>query len=117
MYSNWRIKKADLLNDELHEKLAEEEKAVADWCNDNQQYQINDDEEYIFVEPIPAPTEQELAEREIAELKQFLADTDYIANKLIEAIDDAELSDLKEKYADVLRRRREARARINELEK
>lgn len=64
-----------------------------------------------------APTKQELAEREIAELKQYLADTDYIANKLIEAVDNAELSDLKEKYADILRQRREARARINELER
>ena len=53
----------------------------------------------------------------IAELKQYLSDTDYIANKLIEAIDDAELQDLKEKYADTLKKRREARAEINQLEK
>lgn len=117
MYSNWKIKKSDLLNEELAERLQKEQSDVANWCDENQQYQINDDEEYIFVEPIPAPTEQKLADREIAELKQYLADTDYIANKLIEAVDDSELSDLKEKYADVLRQRREARARINELEK
>lgn len=60
---------------------------------------------------------QQQKEQRIAELKQYLADTDYIANKLIEAIDDAELHDLKEKYADVLKQRREARARIDELEK
>ena len=53
----------------------------------------------------------------IAELKQYLSDTDYIANKLIEAIDDTELQDLKEKYADTLKKRREARAEINQLEK
>lgn len=63
------------------------------------------------------PTKEEQAQFEIAELKQYLADTDYIANKLIEAVDDSELNDLKEKYADVLKQRREARARINELEK
>lgn len=62
-------------------------------------------------------TPEQLARGEILVLKQFLANTDYISNKLIEAIDDAELSDLKEKYADILRQRREARARINELEK
>lgn len=56
-------------------------------------------------------------DQRIAELKQLLADTDYIANKLIEAVDDAELQDLKEKYADTLKKRREARAEINQLEK
>lgn len=56
-------------------------------------------------------------DQRIAELKQYLADTDYIANKLIEAVDDAELQDLKEKYADTLKKRREARAEINQLEK
>lgn len=117
MYKNWRIKKSDLLNEELSERLQKEQSDVANWCDDNQQYQINDDEEYIFVEPIPAPSKEEQSQFEIAKLKQYLADTDYIANKLIEAIDDAELNDLKEKYADVLKQRREARARINELEK
>ena len=53
----------------------------------------------------------------IAELKQYLSDTDYIANKMIEAVDGAELQDLKEKYADTLKKRREARAEINQLEK
>lgn len=111
MYENWKILKSE------YDERQEEYSQVADWCNGNQQYRIVEDGDYYKVEPIPAPTEQELAEREIAELKQYLADTDYIANKLIEAVDDAELSDLKEKYADVLKQRREARARINELEK
>lgn len=70
-------------------------------------------------------TEEEKAKAEekarkdnrIAELKQYLYDTDYIANKMIEAVDDAELQDLKEKYADTLKKRREARAEINQLEK
>jgi len=56
-------------------------------------------------------------DQRIAELKQLLAETDYIANKLIEAVDEAELQDLKEKYADTLKKRREARAEINQLEK
>jgi len=56
-------------------------------------------------------------DQRIAELKQLLAETDYIANKLIEAVDDTELQDLKEKYADTLKKRREARAEINQLEK
>lgn len=76
-----------------------------------------DGERMFEVVPIPESSKEEQAQFEIAELKQYLADTDYISNKLIEAIDDAELNDLKEKYADVLKQRREARARINELEK
>jgi len=56
-------------------------------------------------------------DQRIAELKQYLAETDYIANKLIEAVDETELQDLKEKYADTLKKRREARAEINQLEK
>lgn len=76
-----------------------------------------DGERMFEVVKTAEPTPEEQAQFEIAELKQFLADTDYISNKLIEAVDDAELSDLKEKYADVLRQRREARARINELDK
>lgn len=56
-------------------------------------------------------------DQRIAELKQYLAETDYIANKLIEAVDETELQDLKEKYADTLKKRREARAEINQMEK
>lgn len=69
-----------------------------------------------YAPQLPPPTEEELRLQEISELLSFLSVTDYIANKLIEAVDDAELSDSKEKYADVLKQRREARARINELE-
>ena len=112
MYENWKIKKTD-----LNETLAKEQEKVANWCNENQQYQINDDEEYIFVEKIPEPSAEELIEKEIAQLKQYLADTDYVSSKLVEALDDSELQDLKEKYADTLQGRRKARARINELEK
>lgn len=54
-------------------------------------------------------------EQRIVELKQFLADTDYVANKMIEATDEQELQDLREKYADVLAKRREARVEINKL--
>lgn len=81
-----------------------------------QEVEAVDGERMFEVVKTAEPTKEEQAQFEIAELKQYLADTDYIANKLIEAIDDAELNDLKEKYADILRQRREARARINELE-
>ena len=58
-------------------------------------------------------------EWKIKKLKRYLNDTDYIITKLNEAkIEDDELfNSLKEKYAEVLIKRKEARNRINELEK
>lgn len=110
MFENWKIRKADLANEELAEKLQNEQSEVAHWCNENQQYRINDNAEYIFVEPIPEPTEEEKAEMEIAQLKRYLSDTDYIVFKI------AEGSATAEDYTDVIRKRQEARARINKLE-
>ena len=58
-------------------------------------------------------------EIEITELKNYLAETDYIITKLNEAKieDDALFEELKIKYADELQKRKEARERIKELEK
>lgn len=59
-------------------------------------------------------------ECEIAEHKQFLADTDYVITKLTEAQaigDQAELSELHTQYNDVLDERKRRRALINNLEK
>lgn len=57
-------------------------------------------------------------EWEIKKLKRYLNDTDYVITKLNEAkIEDDELfNSLKEQYAEILIKRKEARARINELE-
>ena len=57
-------------------------------------------------------------EWEIKKLKRYLSDTDYIITKLNEAkIEDETLFEsLKVKYADILNKRKEARAKINELE-
>lgn len=60
---------------------------------------------------------QEVKETRVAELKQYLADTDYCILKIEEAIDEAEKQDLREKYTDVIKARREARIEINNLEK
>ena len=60
-----------------------------------------------------------LKEQEIDSLKQYLSDTDYVITKLNEAkIEDEELfNSLKAEYSDILAKRKEARIRINELEK
>lgn len=55
---------------------------------------------------------------EINKYRQYLNDTDYVISKLNEAkIEDEVLfNSLKEEYAEVLTKRKEARAKINELE-
>ena len=57
-------------------------------------------------------------EIEITELKNYLAETDYIITKLNEAKieDDSLFEELKTKYADVITKRKEARERIKTLE-
>ena len=51
----------------------------------------------------------------IQELKAKLFATDYIACKIIEALDYSEQAYLKEKYADVIAKRRQWRAELNDL--
>lgn len=55
---------------------------------------------------------------EINEYKNYLAQTDYVISKLNEAkIEDETLfNSLKKEYAEILTKRKEARAKINELE-
>lgn len=74
---------------------------------------FHDDKKPTLEDP-PPPTEAELAEREIRELKRFLNETDYVAIKIAEG---AVSPDESEKYAEIIRKRKESRTRINELEK
>lgn len=76
----------------------------------------------IAVEHIP--TQEEITNNRITELKQNLANTDYIANKLAEAIadslvtgDNAKVYELKTKYAKQLQDRKSWRDEIDRLEK
>lgn len=59
-----------------------------------------------------------LKNNEINSLKRYLNETDYVISKLNEAkIEDEDLfNSLREEYAEILTKRKEARARINELE-
>ena len=107
MYENWKI-----LKSEASEK-ADEYSQVAEWCNDGGEYHIEDTGEYFEVvknpEPTP-PTDEEIKAVRIAELKQRLADTDYVVIKI------AEGSATKEEYADVIANRRAWREEIRSLE-
>lgn len=73
-----------------------------------------DDEQVINTEKYKA----EAKASEIASLKQYLSDTDYVISKLneLKLEDEAEYEAERAKYSDVLKKRKEARARINELE-
>jgi len=55
---------------------------------------------------------------QIAEYQAYLSETDYVITKLSEAKieDEEEYNTLLETYAEVLTKRKEARAKINELE-
>lgn len=103
-YSNWKI-----LKSEADEK-AEEYAAVAEWCNEGQEYHIEDTGEYYEVVKNPEPTEEDIKQARINELKQLLADTDYAVIKI------AEGSATKEEYADVIEQRKAWRNEIRELE-
>lgn len=61
----------------------------------------------------------EVKANEIATLKQYLSDTDYVVSKLneLKLEDETEYEAERAKYSDVLKKRKEARARINELER
>lgn len=73
-----------------------------------------DDEQVINTEKYKT----EVKTNEIATLKQYLSDTDYVVAKLNELRldDEDEYEAEKAKYSDVLKKRKEARAMINELE-
>lgn len=67
----------------------------------------------------PEPTEEDITQIKIEELKTELAKSDYIDNKFIEAIvknDMILLDTLKVKYKDKLEERQAIRNRIDELE-
>lgn len=63
--------------------------------------------------PLPGMTEQEMKDSEIAQDKQFLADTDWIVAKMGEAsFTGQDVAPLLEQYADQLTERENARVRI-----
>lgn len=68
------------------------------------------DERQFKIVEIPQPTEEELKQARISELKAKLSDTDYIVIKI------AEGEATQEDYAEVLANRKSWREEINELE-
>ena len=84
------------------------------WHIDNGVLVLVDDQEMKNSEEY----KQMIKENQLAELKQYLADTDYVITKLNEAKleDEEEFNSLKLQYANILEKRKETRAKINKLE-
>lgn len=72
----------------------------------------------VYVPYTEAELQRKRDDAEIEELKKYLAGTDYICSKIVEAsLEGSNLVELlKVEYAEELLERKRARARINELE-
>ena len=121
--------------DKLYEQIYAQ---VAQKCNESGEYTIDCFDNRYTVRKISeieqihyeAMSDEEKAEydlnkkktalnNEIWENKTYLSETDYIVTKINEVMatgTDEEIAEIKAKYADILAKRKEARARINELE-
>lgn len=94
------------------ELTREEHMALMDGQSTGKVITFHDDKKPTLEDP-PPPTEKELAEQEIRQLKSYLSETDYVAIKIAEGAVTAEES---EKYAQITEKRQQARKKINELE-
>ena len=84
---------------------------AANWCNRNGAHIEDKGDFYEVVENVPyEPTAEEIKKSRIAELKQKLAETDYIVLKI------AEGSATKKEYAEKIAQRQAWRTEINDLE-
>ena len=107
MYENWKLLKTD------YKEHSGEYTQVAQWCNENG-YSIDDDGEYYKVVK-DEPSQEDLRNSEIAELKAYLESTDYVIIKLAETTDESEKQEMLAKYDEIIIKRKEARQKINEL--
>ena len=100
----------------------DEEEADKTYCVEYGKFWAVSDNKLVKVDDVEVINSQEyknmLKETEIDSLKQYLTETDYVITKLNEAkIEDEELfNSLKAEYSDILAKRKEARAKINELQ-
>ncbi len=87
---------------------------AADWCNSNNAYieelESAGDVRRFQIKEIPAPTSEQLAQREYVQLRTELSKTDYVVIKI------AEGSATADEYAEQLTQRKQWRARVQELE-
>lgn len=111
-----------VLDENGEQKYDIEKKRVADGLLDG--YTQITKEEFEELTKPKEPTAEQKAEQEkarkIAEYKKYLQDTDYIVLKMGECLADGNtevVTAIKTEYAVQLAKRKEARDKINELEK
>lgn len=85
----------------------EEYSQVAEWCNESNEYTIEDMGEYYAVVKNPEPSEEEIKQARISELEAYLLSTDWYAIRESETGIDIP--------ADVKQARADARAEISRL--
>ena len=105
-------------NDIFYENDNWDEKA--NWCNESGKYHIEEIESdengrRFKIVKNPEQTAEELAQQELDLLLFNLKNTDYIANKLIEAETEQEREQIRQHYAETLAQRRVWRDRASEL--
>ena len=101
-YSNWKVLKSvinyygdDEEKQQAAKQASDEYTEVAAWCTENQQYMIVETEFYYEVQPIPAPTQDELKAQVRAVRDAYLQATDYTQ------LPDAPFTEIeKAQYAD-----------------
>ena len=82
---------------------------LIDEANNNKRIVPDENGNPILQDP-PPPTNEELCQQRRNEALSYLSRTDYVAAKI------AEGAATKEEYAEILEKRREARAAINECD-
>lgn len=85
----------------------EEYSQVAEWCNEGNEYTIEDMGEYYAVVKNPEPSEEEIKQARIIELEAYLSSTDWYAIRESETGIDIP--------ADVKQARADARVEISRL--
>lgn len=91
---------------------------------DSESYEEITEEQFNALTKPPEPTDEQKAAAEkakqISTYKKYLSDTDYIVLKIAEAVaesDSEAVEAIKAEYAEQLAKRKQAREKINELEK
>ena len=92
------------------------------YIKENPEYTIrenetSDGERQFQIVEIPQPSQEKLNAQEVAQLKQYLMSTDYVIIKLAESTDESEKQEMLAKYDEIIIKRKEARQKINKLEK
>lgn len=111
-----------ILDENGEQRYYIEKKRVADGLLDGYT-QITKEEYEKLTKPKDLTAEKKAAQekaRKIAEYKKYLQDTDYIVLKMGECLADGNteaVTAIKTEYAEQLAKRKEARDKINELEK